>query len=758
MKRQKPDKSSPKGKWFSWFVVGCFIGYLLAMLAAYAVVSHLGKDLPNLDNIANLRFGQLTHIYSADGVTLGTVISVYRKWVPLEKIPKPLQWATIVAEDRKFYTHPGIDPKGIVRAIWECLKARRYVQGGSTITMQLARNLYLSSEKTIRRKLKELLLAVQLERRFSKDELLELYLNTVCYGHGAYGVQAAAELYFGKDVSQLTLPQASLLASLPKRPSDLSPFVNPEAAKRRRDYILEAMAEEGYITRKEAEEAKKIPITQGLRPEPKWLTKPPKALHFVEFVKRELVRRFGQDIVDRGGLKVYTTINYDLQKEVERIAERYLRAYRFTGADQMAFVVIHIPTGKILAMYGGRPYRIDPNTGKRRLDHFNRAVQAYRQPGSSFKPYVYAAALEIGFRPNSIFSDSPISFPQGNGKWWSPKNYDGRYGRKMTLKTALATSNNVIAVKLIRAVGVDKTVEVANRLGVKFPSHANPNVASYSLALGSIGITVLDHTAALASVANGGMKVNPTGINRVYDNEGNLIYVSKPEQQQVLMPEIASQLLTMLIATVTEGTGRRAQIRGYQVGGKTGTSENIKDVWFVGFTPTIACGVWLGRDDNKPLRTGSGGTLCAPIFREIVTATIKRYPSERTFSLLDNKRSHDGSEQVEKKFVRAVICSGSGLLATKFCPLTQVEYLPSNKVPRQRCSIHREKLLPVLICTASGKLATPNCPVQAVVTKALQRSQIPKEACDLHSPSVSDLPPEERTNEETEETRDEQPY
>ncbi len=743
MRRQRPSKPSSRLGWLRWFAVGFILSYALALVAAAALISWLGRDLPDLNDIENLRLSQATYIYSADGVLLGTVMSVYRKWVPLSKIPKHLQWATIVAEDRKFYTHPGVDPKGIARAIWECIKARRYVQGGSTITMQLARNLYLSSEKTIRRKLKELLLAVRLERRFSKEELLELYLNTVCYGHGAYGVQAAAELYFGKDVSELTLPQAALLAALPKRPSDLSPFVNPDAAKRRRDYILSAMSEEGYITRSEAEEAKRSPVTEGLRPTPKWLTEPPKAFHFVEYVKRELVQKFGQEVVERGGLKVYTTLNYKLQREVEQIAERYLRTYRSFGADQMAFVVIHIPTGRVLAMYGGRPYRIDSKTGKRRLDHFNRAVQAYRQPGSSFKPYVYAAALEIGFRPNSLFNDSRISFPVGNGKWWSPKNYDGRYGRTMTLKTALAMSNNVIAVKLIRAVGVDKTIEVAKRMGIKFPPGLNPASASYALALGAVGVSVLDHTAALASVATGGLRVIPTGINKVYDSEGGLIYSAKPERQQVLMPEVASQLLGMLMAVVTKGTGRRAQIPGYQVAGKTGTSEEVKDVWFVGFTPTIACGVWTGRDDNKPLRSGSGGTLCAPVFKEIVMTALKYYPGERTFRLFEHERDADNRAERSRN-VRVVICSESGLLATDFCPVTYSEIVPVDRVPKRRCPLHREELQPVLICTVSGKLATPNCPSQTVVTKTLPKSVIPTEACDIHTP----VPPTEEVEEQ----------
>lgn len=501
------------------------------------------------------------------------------------------------------------------------------------------------------------------------------------------------------------------------------------------------MAKEGYITLSESEEAKRVPVTEGLRPAPKWLTAQPKAFHFFEYVKRELVQRFGQDVVDRGGLKVYTTLNYKLHQKVEKIAERYLRSYRSTGADQMACVVIHIPTGRILAMYGGRPYRIDPQTGERRLDHFNRAALAYRQPGSSFKPYVYAAALEMGFRPKSLFNDSKISFPIGNGKWWSPKNYDGRYGRTMTLKTALAVSNNVIAVKLIRAVGVEKTIEVTKRMGIRFPLNVNPSSASYALALGAVGVTVLDHTAALASVAKGGLRVIPKGISKVYDNEGRLIYSAKPENQQVLMPEVASQLLKMLMAVVTEGTGKRAKISGYQVAGKTGTSEEVKDVWFVGFTPTIAFGVWIGRDDNKPLKAGSGGTLCAPVFKEIVMASLKYYPGEQTFRLFP----HDADSKPERSMnIRVVICAESVLLATDFCPVTYSEVVPANRGPKRKCPLHREELQPVLICTTSGKLATPNCPAQTVVTKTLPESAISAEACDSHTP----LPPTEETEQQ----------
>jgi penicillin-binding protein 1A len=247
-------------------------------------------------------------------------------------------------------------------------------------------------------------------------------------------------------------------------------------------------------------------------------------------------------------------------------------------------------------------------------------------------------------------------------------------------------------------------------------------------------VTVLDHTAALASVATGGAKVTPTGINRVYDSEGKLIYSAKPEHQQVLMPEVASQLLKMLMAVVTEGTGRRAQISGYQVAGKTGTSEDVKDVWFVGFTPTIACGVWTGRDDNKPLRAGSGGTLCAPVFKEIVLAALKYYPGERTFRLFEQERDAD-SRAERGRNVRVVICAESGMLATDFCPVTYSEIVPADRAPKRRCPLHREELQPVLICTVSGKLATPNCPAQTVVTKTLPKSAIPTEACDIHTPA-----------------------
>lgn len=735
MRANKPKKRhtahSTAWGWLRWIFWGWVVGGVLLVIATVAMVKWLGRDLPNLGDLSNLRLSQVTYIYSDDNVLLGTAMSIYRKWVGLDKIPRPLQWATIVSEDRKFYTHPGVDPKGIVRAVWACLKARRYVQGGSTITMQLARNLYLSPEKTINRKLKELLLSVQLERRFSKEELLELYLNIVCYGHGAYGVQAAAELYFGKDVSQLNLGQCALLAALPKRPSDLSPFVNPKAAKQRRDYILDIMLEEGYISKAEAETAKKLPVTEGLRPSPTWATASQKSFHFLEFSKRELVRRFGQDVVDKGGLKVYTSLNYQLQKEVERIAERYLRSYQQLKVNQMAIVVIHIPTGKILAMYGGRPYRLDPKTGKRVLDHFNRATQAFRQPGSSFKPYVYAAALEMGFKPASVFNDSPISFPMGNGKRWAPKNYDGRYGRDMSLKTALALSNNVIAVKLIRAVGVDKTVEVTKRMGIRF-AH-DPYRASYALALGAIGVTVLDHTTALTSVATGGIRVEPTAISRVYDSKGNIVYAAKPETQQVLAPEVAQQLLTMLISVVTAGTGRRAQIPGYQVAGKTGTSEQVRDVWFVGFTPTIACGIWIGDENFKPLKAGSGGTLCAPVFSDVVTAALKRYPGERTFAILNHYQDQDKErEDQSKRMVQVTLCAETGLLATEYCPVTYPEMVSANQSPKRQCPLHKEPRQPVLVCTVSGKLATPNCPPQNIATQTLSRSEIPTESCDVH--------------------------
>ncbi len=505
------------------------------------------------------------------------------------------------------------------------------------------------------------------------------------------------------------------------------------------------MAEEGYISKAEADAAKKKPVTEGLRPAPKWLTAPPKAFHFVEFAKRELVRRFGQEIVDRGGLKVYTTLNYRLQQKVDRIAMRYLDDYQRMGINQMAIVVVHIPTGRILAMFGGRPYRFDPKTGKRVLDHFNRAAQAFRQPGSSFKPYVYAAALEMGFKPESVFNDGRISFPLGNGKHWSPKNYDGRYGRHMTLTKALAMSNNVIAVKLIRAVGVDRTVEVAKRMGIRFAK--DPYLASYSLALGAIGITVLDHTAALASVARGGERVEPTAIGKVFDGEGKLIYAAKPETVPALAPEVARQLLTMLMAVVNNGTGKRAQIPDYQVAGKTGTSEQVRDVWFIGFTPTIACGVWAGNEHFKPLRAGSGGTLCAPVFREVVMAALEHYPGDHTFALLQQRGEGQTRSDTQKRSqtVRVVVCSETGLLATDYCPVTSEERLLVDQAPKRKCRLHWEPIQPVLICTASQKLATPNCPPQTVITRPLPRSAIPKEACNVHTPAS----PTERETEQS---------
>ncbi|MCS7223763.1 MAG: PBP1A family penicillin-binding protein [Armatimonadetes bacterium] len=720
-------------RWLGWFLIGWLIGNLLLVALAVGVLQRLSRDLPDLGDPASLRKSHITYFYSAEGLPIGSAVSVYRKWVPLSKIPRHLQVATIVAEDRKFYSHPGIDLKGIIRALWACIREWRYVQGASTITMQLARNLYLSPEKTIQRKLKELILAIQLERRFSKEELLELYLNTVCYGHGAYGVQAAAELYFGKDAENLNLPQSALLAALPKRPSYLSPFVNPTAAAQRRNYILSKMAELGYISPSQAKEAIATPVTDGLRSAPTWMTGPTRFLHFLEWTKKELSQRFGPELVNRGGLKVYTTINARLQEQIEQLMEQFIERHQRQGINQAALILIELPSGYIRALYGGRPWRKDPNTGRLIPDYFNRATQAYRQPGSSFKPYVYAAALEAGLQPETVFSDSRIAFRVGR-RSWSPQNYDGVYGRRMTLLTALAQSNNVIAVKTMQSVGADKVIEVAQRMGIRF--RQDPRLAGYSLALGSVGVTLLDHTAAVATVATGGQRILPTTIKAVYGSDGQLIYRHRQETQPVLDPTVATKLRMMLRAVVTSGTGRRAQVEGYEVAGKTGTSEKIRDVWFVGFTPSLACGVWAGHEDFKPLRYGSGGTWCAPLFRTAVSLALKVYPGRRSFTDEEpNGRPalRKPSTEADEQRVAVTVCTETGLLANRFCPLTHTETLEEPQVPKRRCLIHSQEGETLLICTLSGKRATSQCPTQSVVGAIFPRGEAPTEECDIHS-------------------------
>lgn len=722
----------------SWFSLSIVVGGVICACCIVAIYYALARDLPQTSELSSIRPCEATIIYASNGERLAEVYAVRRKWVSISRIPKYLQLATIAIEDRRFLTHPGIDPRSIVRALIVNLRAGRYAQGGSTITQQLARGLFLTPEKTLKRKLKEIILAVRIERAFSKQEILEMYLNNVCYGHGAYGVEVASQLYFGKHVWELNLPQCALLAALPKRPSYYSPYEHPRACKARRDLVLDKMAELGFITKDEAERAKQTPITDGLVDFRQFGVQQVKAHYFTNFAIKELVQRFGADLVYKGGLKAYTSLDMKLQNSVENIVQSSMKRLRACGADQIAIVCLEISSGKILAMVGGaKKFRRDPNTGKLMRDDYNRATQAPNQPGSSFKPYVYAAALEFGFKPYSIFNDSRITFVGGGGRAWSPKNYDGVYGRSMTLRQALAMSNNVIAVKLCRAIGVDKVVECAKRMGFKFAT--DPYSASYALALGAVDGYLLDHTAAMACVANDGNRVFPTTLSRVYDGRGRLIYQHTPRTFKALNEEVASQLLDMLIAVVTSGTGRAAVVNGYQIAGKTGTSSDLRDLWFIGFSPSIASGVWVGREDNKPLRSGSGGTICAPIFSRVMKVALKLHPGQRQFKFATPERSDNKPQQTpapQDEMQEVTICDDTGLLAMITCPSTHREILPKDQVPRRECSLHGGDLVDVAICKVSRKLASFYCPADEIIWSRIPASSTPTEVCTIHRPQT----------------------
>jgi penicillin-binding protein 1A len=719
----------------SWLFISIAIGGIVGACCIGALYSALARQLPSLSEITSTRPCEGTVIYSSNGERLGEVYAVRRKWVPISKIPIALQQATIAIEDRRFYTHPGVDPRSIVRALIINLKKWSLAQGGSTITQQLARSFFLTQKKTLDRKLKEMILAIRIERAFSKQEILEMYLNQVCYGHGTYGVEAASQFYFGKHVWELNLPQCALLAGLPRRPSYYSPYEHPGACKARRDLVLDKMVECGFITKEEAERAKRTPITDGLVEHRSTNEDQMKAHYFVNHTIKELVQRFGSDMVYKGGLRVYTSLDLKLQEAAERIVQNNMSRLNAIGADQIALVCLDIKTGQILAMIGGaKKMRYDPVKKKLVRDDYNRATQAPNQPGSSFKPYVYAAALEMGFRPFSIFNDSRIVFTSSGGRTWAPKNYDGIYGRSMTLKTALAISNNVIAVKLCRAVGIDRVIDCAKRMGFRFAT--NPYSASYALALGAVDGYLLDHTAAMACAANGGLRVFPTTLDKVYDSRGQLIYQHLPRQSRALSQEVAEQLLDMLIAVVTSGTGRRAAVSGYQIAGKTGTSNELRDLWFIGFSPSIACGIWVGREDNKPLRYGSGGTICAPIFSQVMSIALKLHPGPRQFEFTTKRDGDSNRQRTEiqrESFRRVRICDETGLLATPACPLTHEETLPLEQVPKHECTLHRTDLIEVAICRASGKLASFYCPADMIVWKKMPPQKVPTEVCPIHS-------------------------
>lgn len=741
--------------------VAILIGVAVFVGIALALFVNLSGVLPTVETIEP---PEATIIYSSDNVILGRIYHEDRTNVPLKDIPKSLRNATIAIEDSRFYQHSGLDFRGIARAVFQNLRGKKLAQGGSTITQQLARNVYLTQQKTMQRKVQEAVLATLIERHFTKDKILELYLNQVYYGSGAFGVQAASKVYFGKDVDKLDLSECAMLAGLPQRPSGYSPHEDIQSAMDRRDIVLNRMAELGYITDAERDSAKAeilniIPRSKGRSTF--------KAPQFVDYVTKIVREQYGDDVF-RSGLRVYTTLNYQMQVAAEKALREGVKRHEQLRKDsEGCFVCIEPESGYIRAMVGS----VDPNS------QYNRCTQAGRQPGSSFKAFVYTAALAAGMSPYDRILDAPISFPGVNGKRWAPRNYDDRYHGWVTMKSAVAQSINIPAIKVAHKIGIQNVIKYAQLMGIT--AELEPYLP---LAIGGIkGVHPIEMASAYGTFANDGVYVAPTAIIRVTNNHGDPIQDYVPEGRRVISEKINSEMDDMLREVVVgrRGTGHAAGSVS-QARGKTGTTNDDRDAWWIGYVPKkLVAACWVGNDNNTPMRHAFGGEVCAPIWRDFMQKAIPVYDKihadkkkqspkteivdqdmpkadqpktvrhkRKTVETTDN---NDSASDSNSDVVRVRICNDSQLLATPNCPATHIETFVKGTEPTSYCNIHtREKtssrkekprksaessdtnLITVRVCPITGQLAGPNCPGHGV-KKRLPLDEVPTQVCTLHN-------------------------
>lgn len=596
-----------------------------------------------------------TVLYSSEGEIIDAQYGgINRQPIVLEKIPEFIQQATIAVEDRSFYKHLGFDPKRIAGAVLTDIKAGKMVQGASTITQQLARNLYLSHEKTWDRKIKEAMISIQLELQYSKKEILEMYLNQIYYGNGAYGIQSAALAYFGKDVSQLSLAEGTLLVGIPKGPTYYEPYGHFDNAKKRQKIILNAMVEMGYLTRAEADQAYQEELHLVPKEKKKYPTVAPYFRDAVmQWVKKEL--NLDQDQLSHAGLKIYTTLSLDMQQKAERIIAEKLPKDR---PLQVALVAMEPSTGYIRAMVGGRDYK---------ESQYNRAY-AKRQPGSTFKPFLYLTALEKGMTPLTEVESKPTVFNY-DGKYYIPSNYHDHYANDyITMLEAIKKSDNIYAVSTLMALGEEQLVERAEELGITSELKALP-----SIALGSYPLSPVTMVDSYATLANLGEKVEPILVERIEDRHGNLVYEAKTKKTRVADPRHVYVLNQMLQAVFDEGgTGYRVvSLLNRPAAGKTGTTP--QDAWMLGFTPQLTAGVWVGFDQNEPLSVVDAH-LAAPIWAEFMESALSEEPP-MIF-------------QVPDGLVSAYIDLSTKQLATENCPQKQLLYFIPGTLPTEFCTEH----------------------------------------------------------------------
>lgn len=785
-------------KFIKYFLLLLVLGVALALGIIYGAWLVVRENLPSVTELEQLKPKIISAVYADDGQLVKEFAAERRIQVPYEKIPLVLKQAIIATEDPRFFAHRGVDYRGIMRAIKEdvfrVVLGKRRLHGGSTITQQLARSLFLYSQQTIRRKLKEMFLAVEIEKRYSKEKIFELYCNQFYLGHGAWGVESAARLYFGKSVDQLTLTEAALIAGIFRGPSIYSPYNNPTVTLNRRNHVLTRMAEEGFITREQAEEAKKQPL--NVLPLKRESTEV--GAYFFEEVRKYVEKKYGDEALYRGGLKIYTTINMDYQRYAEEALSRGLRAQdkkygwrrdkrnllkeksvdlnsvwldswdtaglkpgeaeeavvlevgkaearvkikdyegvltnkniEWTRARYLdsllnrgdvilvsvdsvdeaakkarvtldqepllegAFMAVDPATGQVKALVGGYSFK---------RSQFNRATQALRQTGSAIKPILYTAALEKGFTPASIIVDEPTEFiDKWTGQPWSPKNYDGEYHGAVTLRTGLEESRNVVTAKLLDYISPQTGVEYCRKFGIT--STVYPYL---SLSLGAFEITLQELVSAFSVFPNKGVRARPYLVTKIEDKDGNVLEENLPSTEEVISPQMAYMMTYLLQGVIQRGTAKAAAALNWPLAGKTGTTNKFTDAWFIGFSPSLCAGVWVGYDSKVTMGDRQSGAVVAlPIWIDFFSRVIEDKKKKFAEDLVSRPAPEQKSENVGQEagqapemtspaiedfevppnLVFVTIDRKTGLLASPICkyPFREV-FLPGTE-PTRYCT------------------------------------------------------------------------
>lgn len=612
-KRQRASKSSsrrererrsenPISKFFANVKMFILVTTAL-MLAGFVALNLYLSSLPPIENLEDYKPNIVTKFYSADGEVIKTFTAYTYDRVDLKDVPEELKKALIATEDKNFYKHNGYDVVGIIRSSIQNIIARQTVQGASTLTQQLARILFLSNERTLTRKVKELEVAARIEKTITKDQILEMYLNNVYLGAGAYGVSAASKIYFNKKLNQLTLPELALIAGLPQAPSVYNPYNSKKLAIRRRNQVLKRMLTMRYITKDEYKKAIEADVTLSSVPQIYTTNKAP---YFSDYVVKEMQKLgFTETDIIHGGYKVITTLDSKAQDVANESILKNMKAWGLTNKSHQAAVFSYSPIdGKILVYAGGKNY------GESQYD---RVTQAIRPPGSAFKPIVYAAAMEKGISPNDLIEDMPVTI--GN---WSPHNYSHKYRGKIPVYKALMVSSNVCAARMIQEVGIRSVKQLATVLGITTPLEYD-----YTISLGSNGVKLFEFVRAYGAFANGGYVVQPYAIEKIEDSRGRVLYrAGKTKSTHQLSLKTAAEMTAMMKTVLISGTGTAANI-GKPAAGKTGTTDDCRDAYFVGYTPDIVTGVWVGDDNNKQVNGLYGGTIPARIWKEVMTVATR---------------------------------------------------------------------------------------------------------------------------------------